>query len=67
MEIVLNGKQKKINSNVSVENLLKELKINSKSVVVELNFYILAKDKYGSTYLKDKDSVEIVHFVGGGF
>lgn len=67
MEILLNGKPKIINPGLSVENLLEELKINSKSVVVELNFDILAKDKYGSAYLKDKDRVEIVHFVGGGF
>ncbi len=67
MEILLNGKPKTINPGLSVETLLVELKINSKSVVVELNFDILDKDKYNSTYLKDNDRVEIVHFTGGGF
>lgn len=35
-------------------------------VAVELNGEILPKAQYGSTELKDGDTVEIVSFVGGG-
>jgi sulfur carrier protein len=66
MEIILNGKPKDIISSLTIEGLLEELKVNSKSVVVELNLDILDKNKYSSTYLKENDKVEIVHFVGGG-
>lgn len=66
MEINLNGKPKNIIPNLTVGKLLEELKVNSKSVVVELNLDILDKNKYSSTYLKEDDKVEIVHFVGGG-
>lgn len=66
MEILLNGKSKIITSPLTVEKLLEDLKINPGGVVVELNLDILAKDKYRSAQLKDKDQVEIVHFMGGG-
>jgi sulfur carrier protein len=35
-------------------------------VAVELNMDILEKGEYATTTLKEGDSVEIVHFVGGG-
>jgi sulfur carrier protein len=35
-------------------------------VVVELNREILARDAYGETPVQDGDTLELVHFVGGG-
>ena len=56
----------KINGKFSIFNLLKKYKIDSKKVAVELNNKIIDKNKYKSTYLKSKDKIEIVHFIGGG-
>jgi thiamine biosynthesis protein ThiS len=35
-------------------------------VVVELNRDILARDSYSDVEVTDGDTVELVHFVGGG-
>jgi sulfur carrier protein len=34
--------------------------------VVELNREILDRDRYGEIVIAEKDTLELVHFVGGG-
>ena len=65
-KIQLNGRKRVVGNKQSMLNLLKKYKIDSKKVAVELNGSIVNKNKYRSIYLKDKDKVEIVHFIGGG-
>tara|TARA_B100001029_G_C14970527_1_gene399934 strand:+ start:601 stop:804 length:204 start_codon:yes stop_codon:yes gene_type:complete len=65
-KIQLNGRKRVVGSKLSIINLLKKYKINNKKVAVELNGKIVNKSKYRLIYLKDKDKVEIVHFIGGG-
>ncbi len=65
-KIQLNGSKRVISSKFSILSLLKKYKIDSKKVAVELNGKIVNKSKYKLVYLKDKDKVEIVHFIGGG-
>ena len=50
----------------TVAELLETDGYNPLKVAVELNENILPKTEYGSTELKDGDTVEIVRFVGGG-
>tara|TARA_B110000014_G_C19717575_1_gene375153 strand:+ start:60 stop:263 length:204 start_codon:yes stop_codon:yes gene_type:complete len=65
-KIQLNGRKITVDSKYSILNLLKKYKIESKKVAVELNDKIINKNKYKSIYLKNKDKIEIVHFIGGG-
>jgi sulfur carrier protein len=65
MNIVVNGEPMSIES-LSVQGLLERLNIDPRRVAVELNIDILPKPDYETTMLKDGDSLEIVHFVGGG-
>ena len=44
---------------------MKKYKLTKKAVAIELNGKILPKAKY-KQLLKDKDIIEIVHFIGGG-
>ena len=46
--------------------LLEQLNIRSSRVVIELNRNIVSRETYGSAILKEGDTLEIVHFVGGG-
>ena len=46
--------------------MLKKYKIDSKKIAVELNGKIINRNKYDLIYLKNKDKIEIVHFIGGG-
>tara|TARA_B100000902_G_scaffold88041_1_gene91985 strand:- start:2141 stop:2344 length:204 start_codon:yes stop_codon:yes gene_type:complete len=65
-KIQLNGKKIVIKSNYSILDLLKKYKLNNKKIAIEHNGKILQKIHYEKKYLKDKDKVEIVHFIGGG-
>jgi sulfur carrier protein len=51
---------------LTVQEYLTSLGIDPRRVAVELNRDILPKAQYESTMLKEGDSLEIVHFVGGG-
>jgi len=49
-----------------VAQLLQELGIRPGRVVVELNRDVVSRESHDTTFLKEGDSIEIVHFVGGG-
>ena len=51
---------------MSLSHLLKELGLNPQGVVLELNRRIVGRGQYDLTLLSNEDSLEIVHFVGGG-
>ena len=65
MEIVVYGETVTIAA-MSVLGYLQSIAIDPQRVAVELNLDILPKVEYGTTMLKQGDSVEIVNFVGGG-
>jgi len=66
MKIQINGEEKEIANGLSVAALLEDMQIRPGRVVVELNRKILAPEAHASTLLKESDTLEIVHFVGGG-
>ena len=63
--IFCNGEEKKVAAQ-NIEQLLTELNLGEKKLAVELNQEIIPRDSYSSTKVSEGDSVEIVHFVGGG-
>ena len=65
-KIQLNGRKLELKKKNSILTLLKKYKIDSKKIAVELNGKIINRNKYKSAYIKDKDKIEIVHFIGGG-
>ena len=65
-KIQLNGRKLELKNKHSIATLLKKYKIDLKKVAVELNGKIINKSKYKSINIKNKDKVEIVHFIGGG-
>jgi len=66
MVIQINGEKREIFEGTSVAKLLDELTIRPGRVVVELNRGVLAREAHGTTFLREGDAIEIVHFVGGG-
>ncbi|QUW21307.1 sulfur carrier protein ThiS [Sporosarcina sp. Marseille-Q4063] len=64
--IDLNGNSHEIPSDVgNVQQLLENLNLADRILIVELNKEIVAKDAYDAP-IKDRDQIEIIHFVGGG-
>ena len=41
-------------------------KLSTNKVAIELNKEIINKKQIRNLYLKNKDKIEIVHFIGGG-
>lgn len=66
MNVVLNGEEKEIQSGMTVEELLDQLKISKERVAIEINMNIIPKGGFAEVALKDGDKIEIVSFVGGG-
>ena len=66
IKIRVNGKVKIIADNSKLSVLVNNLKIPLKKVAIELNREIINKNNLNKIYLKKKDNIEIVHFIGGG-
>lgn len=66
VKIRINGEEREIAEGLTVAQLLETLQIRPGRVVVELNRDIISREVHVATALKDGDSLEIVHFVGGG-
>ena len=66
IKIILNGKSRSLQKTISVHDLMRSLKLSTDKVAIELNKEIVNKKTIKSLYLKNKDKVEIVHFIGGG-
>ncbi|MBK1811478.1 sulfur carrier protein ThiS [Clostridium sp. YIM B02505] len=64
--MILNGEQREFRANITVSELLDELKINSDKVVVEVDRVILDKNEYAVKNLSSESEVELIRFVGGG-
>ncbi len=65
-KIQLNGKKIIVKHNISIFDLLKKYKLDNKKVAIEYNGTILQKNSFKKKILKEKDKLEIVHFIGGG-
>ena len=65
-KIQLNGRKLELRNKHSILTLLKKYKMSDKKIAVELNGKIINRNRYKLAYLKGKDKIEIVHFIGGG-
>ena len=65
--VTLNGDSREIPAGSTVASLLASLELEPRLVVVERNREILrARDAFSHIDLASGDTIEIVHFVGGG-
>mgnify|MGYP001404916734 CR=1 FL=1 len=66
IKINLNGKTLFLGKDTSLFKVIKKTKLQPNKIAIELNRKIINKNKMNKIFLKNKDKVEIVHFVGGG-
>lgn len=66
IKIILNGEEKFLDHEMSVEQLIKKLDLDVKKIAVEKNLEIVSQDKFSQVMIEDGNHVEIVHFIGGG-
>jgi thiamine biosynthesis protein ThiS len=66
LNLVVNGEPRRIHGPATVADLLDQLGLDPHMVVVELNREIVRRPRVKEVTLQEGDSVELVHFVGGG-
>jgi thiamine biosynthesis protein ThiS len=65
--VTVNGAERRIPDGWSLADLLASLELDARTVVIERNGTILRdRSSFASVGLTADDSLEIVHFVGGG-
>ncbi len=66
IKINLNGKTLSLDKGTSVYKVIKNIKLQPNKIAIELNRKIINKKNMNKIFLKNKDKIEIVHFIGGG-
>lgn len=66
LKLTINGELREVTDVTSIADLLVAFKLEQKILVIELNREIIDRSAYAATALSEGDSLEIVHFVGGG-
>ncbi len=62
----INGKEENIANGTSLLSLLELKSVNPDFVVIEYNYEIPEREKWGEIFINDGDNIEIVKFMGGG-
>ena len=65
-KININGKKYTINPKMTLKEAIAKFQISLDKVAIELNENIVDKKKLDKIKIKNKDKIEIVHFIGGG-
>ncbi|MBN1587155.1 MAG: sulfur carrier protein ThiS [Candidatus Omnitrophica bacterium] len=66
MEIRINGKQKSVPDHLSLKGLLDHLELQQGGLAVEVNGKIVRRQDHEDWDIRENDSLEIVHLIGGG-
>lgn len=66
MNIIFNGKPREIQTGINIQELLDQMQLDCMQVVIEHNQDIIPRQRLADTALNDGDTLEVIHFVGGG-
>ena len=66
LTVVVNGEERRVPAPATLLDLLAQLGLDPRTVVVERNREIVRRPRLGETALAEGDAIELVHFVGGG-
>jgi len=66
IKINLNGRPLSVLNGTTIYNIIKKIKAQPNKIAIELNRKIIKKKNINKIHLKNKDNLEIVHFIGGG-
>jgi thiamine biosynthesis protein ThiS len=66
LRVYVNGEAKELSDHISLAELISQLNLPAGRIAVELNRNVVRRNDWSTTMLADGDSLEIVHFVGGG-
>lgn len=64
--MIVNGKDRVVEFDSSIEKLLLDLRLDVDKVVVEIDGEIISRENFSKITLKESNIVEVISFVGGG-
>jgi thiamine biosynthesis protein ThiS len=64
--VTVNGEVRGFEGPLTVAGLLTDLGLDVRKVAVERNLAIVPRSTYAQVWLASGDTLEIVHFIGGG-
>lgn len=66
MKVRINGEEKEIEDGMTLKGLLDGLEIKLQGIAVDINKEIVPKSRFGETFIRQNDCIEIVRMAGGG-
>ena len=66
IKVYINGKIIYFEEKITINKMLKELKIQPNNIAIECNLEIINKSQYGQFKIDNDCKIEIVNFIGGG-
>jgi sulfur carrier protein len=67
MKIKVNGKTKELEKAISITELLFQYKVEvPEAVSVQLNGNFVKKEDFQKTFIREKDEIDFLYFMGGG-
>jgi thiamine biosynthesis protein ThiS len=66
MRVTVNGEPRELPDAITIAGLVTQLELRERRIAVEVNCDIIPREQYDARTLREGDTVEIVHFIGGG-
>lgn len=66
MRVQVNGEIREVPEKITLGELVRELALAPERLAIELNREVVRRAAWPETEMHEGDTVEIVHFVGGG-
>ena len=64
--MIVNDETRTLATGATVADLVASLGLGPRRIAVEVNREIVPRAFYGATVLAEGDTIEVIHFVGGG-
>jgi thiamine biosynthesis protein ThiS len=66
MQVTVNDEPRTLPAGATVADLVAALGLGPRRIAVEVNRAVIPRATYAAAVLRDGDTIEIIHFVGGG-
>ena len=66
LKITARGKPRRLKSELSLLDLLKEMKLDKRLLLIRVNGNIIQKPNWAETRIHNKDSIDIEHVIHAG-
>jgi thiamine biosynthesis protein ThiS len=66
LRIRVNGEIRELQEDMTLGDLVRQLSLAPERLAIELNREVVRRAAWPETRMREGDTVEIVHFVGGG-